>query len=389
MMNISNNTWLLIVVVVVVIILVGIAVVLRRRKPERPKNPYIEGLTRLIDGDRAGAFERLQASVRGGFAPTDAYIRLGKMLRNNGDAGKALQIHKSLTVKSDLTSVEKVELFVNIAEDYAELGRPEQAVSVLETAVRKMNLRDVSVFSILARESHRLGRTEDAYAYLRDLKKFNSVGEREIALYLASAGADMAADDNDPQVGLKDARRTLQRALKHDPDCAPAHLALGDVEDGEGNDGGAIEHWRRAAVLSEELSRAALTRLVRLLFDRGRFSDIEKIYHEVLASRPQDEHATLSLASFYKKQGRVEDAIVMLEEFRTAQPRSVEGTLLLMGMYASARDVATLERFLDEIESGVAASEQFVCSACGKETDVMRWHCGHCNGFDTYVAHTV
>lgn len=379
MTSMSTNTIILIAAAAVLIIAVIAVAIWWRRPQERPENPYIDALRLLVDGDRRRAFEKLQAAVRSGSAPTDAYIRLGKLLREDGDASKALQIHKSLTVKSDLTRAEKVELFVNIAEDYSRLGRADQAVSVLETVVRKLNLRDAPVYTILARESHRLGRTEDAYGYLRDLKKVDSLGDREIALYLASAGSGLGAER------ARDARRTLQRALKHDANCAPAHLALGDVEESADDAGRAIEHWRRAAVLSAELSRPALTRLAKLMFERGTFSEIENVYREVLTARPDDEYATLSLASFYRKQGRIEDAILMLEEYRAAHPRSVESTLLLTGMYAAARDTAELERFLDENENEAISNERYACSACGRESDTMRWHCTQCNSFDTFV----
>jgi lipopolysaccharide biosynthesis regulator YciM len=238
------------------------------------------------------------------------------------------------------------------------------------------------MYSILARESHHLGRVEEAYTYLRELKKLDVIGEREIALYLATVGSDMAKDP----ARIKDARRTLQRALKHDPDCAPAHLGLGDVEQLDREKQHAIDQWRRAAVLSAELSRPALVRMEKLMFERGTFNDMGRVYREILDARPDDEWATLSLASFYKKQGRVDDAVAMLEDYQSAHPHSIEATLLLTSMYAAARDTDALERFLDENETVFATSERFTCSVCGNESTSMRWHCGRCNSFDTYEA---
>jgi lipopolysaccharide biosynthesis regulator YciM len=382
-MTSTTNTVILIAAAVLVVAAVLVAALWRRRQPERPQDPYIEALTLLIDGDVARAFDRLQSVVKRGAAPVDAYIRLGELLRERGDASKALQIHKSLTVKSDLTRKEKVALFVNIAEDYAQLGRSDQAVTVLDTALNRMNLREESIYSILARESHNLGRVEDAYGYLRELKKLGTIGDREISLYLATVGADMAADERQN----KDAKRTLHRALKHDAGCAPAHLALGDAEAKSGNYDEAIRHWRRAAVMSEELSRVALERLEKLMFERGTFNEIGKVYQEVLDARPEDERATMALASFFKKQGRVEDAISMLEDYQATRPHSVESTLLLTSMYAVARDSSDLERFLDENEELFTTNERYTCQVCGYESSTMRWHCSHCNGFDTYVAH--
>lgn len=376
----TTNTIVLIAGAAVLVAVIIAVSVWWRRQPERPHNPYIDALAALVDGNRRRAFEHLQNAVRSGFAPTDAYIRLGRMLREDGDAGKALQIHKSLTVKDNLSRDEKVELFVNIAEDYSSLGRADQAVAVLESAVRRLSLRDPHVYRILARESHRLGRTENAYGYLRDLKKAGVLGDREIALYLATAGEAMAGRDGQ----LKDARRTLQRAIKHNEGCAPAHLALGDVEEKEGDEAGAISHWRRAAVLSPALSRAALSRLGRLLFNRGTFSEVERIYREVLNTRADDLPATLALASFYRKQGRIDDAIALLEDFRSTHPENVESTLLLTGMYAASRDTAMLERFLDSNEAAIVARERFECADCGHQSSVMRWHCPRCNEFETF-----
>jgi lipopolysaccharide biosynthesis regulator YciM len=382
MTSISTNTIILIAVAVLLIAVVAVVARRRGRRSEALHNPYIEALMLLIDGDRAAAFERLQTVVKSGSAPTDAYIRLGELLRERGDAGKALQIHKSLTVKTDLTRDEKVALFGNIAEDYAVLGRSDQAVTVLETALHKMSLRDATMYSILARECHHLGRVEEAYTYLRELRKLDVIGEREIALYLATVGADMAADP----AKVKDAKRTLHRALKHDPDCAPAQMALGDAEERDHERQHAVDHWRRAAVLSADLSRPALLRLEKVMFDRGNFNDMGRVYREILDARPDDEWATLSLASFFKKQGRIEDAIGMLADYQAAHPHSIEATLLLTSMYAAARDTDALEKFLDENETVFVTSERFTCSVCGDESPTMRWHCGRCNSFDTYAA---
>ena len=91
-----------------------------------PQDPYIQALKLLVDGDKDAAFDRLQESVRSGSGPTDAYIKLGKLLRDRGELAKALQIHQSLTVKTDLSKNEKVELYMNLAADYARMENPEK-----------------------------------------------------------------------------------------------------------------------------------------------------------------------------------------------------------------------------------------------------------------------
>jgi lipopolysaccharide biosynthesis regulator YciM len=123
------------------------------------------------------------------------------------------------------------------------------------------------------------------------------------------------------------------------------------------------------------------------MFHRGTFGDIEKIYRDVLAKRPWDEHATLALASFYRKQGRGEEAIDFLEEYRSMHPESLGTTLLLTSLYAMIKDRDELERFLESSEKDAAAQKpEYRCRECDFRTRTMRWHCPRCNAFESFTS---
>lgn len=379
----STTTYMIAAIVVVAAFAIALTVTIRggrNRARARRQDSYVEGLKQLLDGDRSGAFTSLQKSIKSGKAPTDAYIRLGALLRENGDPGKALQMHRSLTVKSDLTRREKLELFVNIALDYSAQGNASQATSVLETAVQSMGLKDPEVYRLLAREYNVLGNTENSYRYLKEMKRHGALGERELSLYLCTAG-DAASEKGD----LKEAKKLFQRALKHDPDDAVALLALGNLEEKLGNENDALPQWKSAAMKSPELSSEALKKIEHVMFNRGTFGDIEKIYREVLEIRPWDEYATLALASFYKKQGRGQDAVDFLEEFRSMHPNSIGATILLTSLYAAGDDSDTLESFLEELEvRSTSPAGHHECTTCGFQSPGMRWHCPRCNSFDSF-----
>jgi lipopolysaccharide biosynthesis regulator YciM len=232
---------------------------------------------------------------------------------------------------------------------------------------------------VLARECHLLGRTEAAFDYLKELTKTGTLGERELSLYLSSVG-EHAFQEGDE----KDARKLLQRALKHDSKNSLALYVLGSLNDKTGHGDAAVEHWKKAAFASPELSGSALQNLERVMFQSGRFSDVERVYREVLEARPGDEYATLALASFYKKQGRGGEAIEILEDFRSLRPDSVGATLLLTSLYATLKDAEALEKFLDENESYYARTGGYTCNGCGFQAATMRWHCPRCNRFDTF-----
>jgi lipopolysaccharide biosynthesis regulator YciM len=224
-----------------------------------------------------------------------------------------------------------------------------------------------------------MGQHERAYSALKEATRLGGGTERELALYLASIAETLRERGE-----RKEARKTLQRALKHDPNCAPCLLMLGDIAEEEERLDGAIKHWSQVAVLSPELAGTTLHKLETTLFEKGRFGDIEKIYNDVRAARAGDEAACLGLAAFYKKQGRGEEAITLLEEHLTVHPDSAAAALLLASFYAKYRDAETLERFLDGSAKDPLAVDRYECQSCRLKSDRMRWHCPRCNAFDSF-----
>lgn len=351
----------------------------RERRVEHVSDAYADALRMLADGKSDEAFVELQRAVIAGNAPVDAYVRIGRMLRERGDAARALHVHRSLTVKSDLTQRERANIFTNVAEDLLALSQPERALRTIESAMRELNARDPALLAIGMRATHALGRSEETYEYLKELRKGGGVGEREMALYLVSI-----AETDSARGRTRDARRTLSRALRHDPECGPALLALGSLEEAAGDIDSALRHWSHAAHVSSELSPAALANLERVLYHRGTFNEIETVYRDVFDVRPTDEHAAVALASFYKKQGRTEAAISLLEEHLHANPGSTAGTVMLTALHAIHGDEYELERIFDRGGRLLQRPAHFRC-VCGRESELMRWHCPECNRFDSYA----
>jgi lipopolysaccharide biosynthesis regulator YciM len=379
-MDLTNYYLYIILAIVVIVLAVIIALIFRKtRKSSSPLDPYIEALKKIIEGDRNAAFNLLERSVKIGNAPTYAYIKLGELLRERGDAGKALQIHQSLTVRENLAKSDRMELYLNIAEDYSQLGKPEQAVANLESAMKRYSIKEPQIFVSLAKHHNILGQRSKAFDRLKDLKRSGWIDDRELALFLASA-AENAGENGD----MREAKKLLQRALKLDPSCPAALLKLGDFEEKDGRFDEAIRLWKQAAVVSHELSSTALHHLEKTLFQRGKFGEIEQIYRDVLAERNDDESAVLSLASFYRKQGREEEALTLLEDYLASHSESLGGSLLLSSLYANLRDNETLETFLDESINRLTFQQRYVCSCCGFPAELMRWHCPKCNAFDTF-----
>jgi tetratricopeptide (TPR) repeat protein len=102
--------WIILVAVVIAGIVI-LAVVLSRRPGGPAADNYQEALRALLDGRETEAIKRLRDTVMKDTDNVDAYIRLGRLIRQRGDAEKAAHIHQSLTVRPALKRSEELVIY--------------------------------------------------------------------------------------------------------------------------------------------------------------------------------------------------------------------------------------------------------------------------------------
>ncbi|GEM_PF-1103663 len=352
-----------------------------RRRMRRPSssNPYMEALKLLTAGEKDGAFKQLEKAVRQGGAPPDAYLRLGRLLRERGFTGKALQMHKSLTVNTALSQREKADLILDLAEDYERMGKPDKAIRVLESASNLGDTKSTDILFTLGRLYNKANESEKAYEVMKDLKKKGVLDDGRLALFLTTQAERYIQEGN-----AKEASKLLGRALKHDDGCTAALVYSGDLEFASGNIDNAMQKWKKAALTAKDAALYALDKLERTLFERGKFSDIERIYREIIDKRADDENATLSLARFYVKQGKHDEALELLKEYSTWHPKSIKSLLLLFSILAKKADVDAIERLVKDSLSRFSTEHTYKCTICGFHSDTIRQHCPICNSFYTF-----
>jgi lipopolysaccharide biosynthesis regulator YciM len=159
------------------------------RQVERISDPYADALRMLADGKGGDAFVKLQQAVIAGSAPPDAYVRIGRMLRERGDAERALQVHRSLTVKSDLTHRERVDIFANVAEDLLALSQPERALRTTQQQISSAISESLSA----ALEEFNRGVAQASHRHLTNLLEEAQSLTREATAHLESNVAEARA----------------------------------------------------------------------------------------------------------------------------------------------------------------------------------------------------
>ena len=70
------------------------------------KDLYAEGLDMLVMGKRKIAYKNFKKIVDHDSNNINAYLHLGQVLREGGNPGKALEIHKNLLLRKNLNNYE-------------------------------------------------------------------------------------------------------------------------------------------------------------------------------------------------------------------------------------------------------------------------------------------
>ncbi|SVE52218.1 uncharacterized protein METZ01_LOCUS505072, partial [marine metagenome] len=96
------------------------------------RESYSEGLDLLVSGQRKEAYQHFKSIVQHDTNNVKAYIKLGQVIREGGNPTQALKIHKNLTIRTKISTFERIELHKNLSLDYAALNNLGEAIAEAE-----------------------------------------------------------------------------------------------------------------------------------------------------------------------------------------------------------------------------------------------------------------
>ena len=377
-MDTLNLRLIVIGVLAFAVVLLSVIVLIQRRKRGGTRRSrYIEALYALIDGRKDDAFSFLKSAVRNGEDDIDAYIQLGDLMCERGQAEKALQLHRGLTVRAGLTFDDEKAIQLSIAKDLAALGKTERAVAALETVRKKR--KDADVLDALYRLYHTIGDYESAYGTLRELSRADgSVSSRMRASYLTSAAcALIESGDNDG------AGRYLDKARKEDASFPGAlYLSAGLAMD-KGDLNKAVRMWEDLLSSDMDYFPEVAARLEKALFESGRFDELEGILSRLLQKYPTDSLLLSSLAGFYAKKGEVSRGIDLLEGERIRMAGNNILAISLASLYIKSGRTDEGLSVLEENDRVLSTSGNWTCGHCGESYGTSLGFCRACCCFDS------
>jgi len=328
-------TFLLLLVVAIVFFLVY------RQFLNKPKQPvsqlYVEALIDLLNNEQIQAFTKLRQVVAEDSHNIDAYLRLGKILRDNKKPDRALQVHKDLTLRSRLTAEEKSSVLRHLAEDYIALKDFDTAEAALKERIR-IKPHDRWAYEELLKIQETSNKWEEAYETASQILKIESnKSKKPLAVYKYHMGEEFYKKKD-----FHKARVLFKDALGLDPLYVPAFLSVGDSYCEEKRFEDAINFWKKLISIIPGQGHLVINRLKKTLYDLGRYGELSQICQSILNHDPENLEARLTLAEFSKKKGDLETAREILEKIIEDHHDSLISIMELIRIYLEKGDLKKL-----------------------------------------------
>ena len=135
------------------------------------------------------------------------------------------------------------------------------------------------------------------------------------------------------------------------------------------------------------LAHIVFTRLEKAYFEKGIFSDVFRIYEDLLRDDPRNVHTLLALATMHHKKGDIDRALRTIREALEYEPRHLGARHQLIRLLAEKRDTAAafaeVDRVLQQVEP---AEDAAVCAHCGTQSPDVVWRCPTCRSWEAATA---
>ncbi len=280
-----------------------------RTEKKKDSQLYVEALQDLLDDRQESAFGKLRQVVAEDSTNIDAYLRLGKILRDNKQPQRALQVHKDLTIRGGLSPATKYEILRQLYYDYYDLKDFDMAEAALKEAA-SLKIGGNWVYSNLLKIQQDMQKWDEAYDSAVALLKLDSnKSKKPLAGFKYQMGMKLYR-----QREYHKARVLFKEALGLDPTLVEAYLAMGDSYSQEDRREDAVNFWNKLIETVPGEGHQVIDRLKKGLFDLGRFGDIADICEQILTHSPDNRAARLTLALFHEKKGELEISINIMTQ---------------------------------------------------------------------------
>jgi len=314
----------------------------------------------------------------------DPYLQLGTLLRLQGDPGRAVVLHRGLTVRTDLSRGKKVIVGLALAEDLLDLKQWENAKEVLDTLVRDAS-RKTRYWKARFVHWHGMDNLPEAARALKEGIKLVPEADRA---WFTTAYASYQLDRALQHVRAGEFKAAAPR-LKDVKKIPEAHsrfiLVQAMLAASDNNPADALTLASEELLESPDELAIFLPMLQHVLLESGQYSRTVPILERACQAEHAPPSLWIDLALLYEKLGHRDKALRLLDSKSGSpgfNPDTAAPYLKLLAGEAAGTDLAKVWNTL-EMPSEI---HDWKCSNCGNHDHGIRWFCPQCHKFETYQA---
>ena len=353
------------------------------RKKTAPKaDPYLNALEDLADGKTESAIEKLKEAIRQNSNNIGAYLRLGDKLREQGYVKNGLRIHKELTLRENLSSVDELRISKSLLRDYEKINDVENGIALAKKLFNESKKDDNWIVEKMIALYERSEKWSDAIeTHKKYFKTLTGAQKRKIALYHVFQGLHLHQIKK-----AKEGRIRFKEAKKIAPECGAAYYYLGKSYENENRLDDAVEEWKAFCYRVPSRAHIVFPNLEKAYFDMGVFEDIESFYQELYDLSEKNLNTVLALVGFYLKKGRYEKAHTFLEkaeeDFKNSNHLAAKKVEVLyhINHYKEAASEALKLCKTDYKKM----NQVYTCNVCHFESNNPQWRCPQCKSIDSF-----
>jgi len=357
---------------------------LRERPGFRASPHYTEALHCLATGQLEGAIRELVKVLREHPESAEVQQVLAHLFREVGQAERAIEMHRALLARADITRAERAHVLASLGTDYRKAGLLDRAAAAYGEAldVDPKNVHALVGQQKLAEEQRQWREAYEVQTRLARLRKSDD------GLVLGFLQAQMGAEA--VRAGQRDAAEaSFRTAVSLDRRVFPAHLALAAMwsEDDPRRAASILEGAIAAAPERAYLAFGALEAAYRAAGEPSRFVALcERLVRE----DARDWRARLALARHLRGEGGAREALGLLLRALESNPHVL---LVHLEVWRTLRALGTLgpeeQRFVATVEESALYVDPHICTVCRYRADDMLWRCPHCHEWNSFVEERV
>jgi lipopolysaccharide biosynthesis regulator YciM len=356
----------------------------RARPLFRSSSHYTEGLHCLATGQLETAIHELGKVLREHPDAVEVQQVVSHLYREVGKVERAIEIHRELLARKDLTRPERAHALASLGTDYRKAGFLDRAARAYADAL-EVDPRSLHALAGQQKLHEDQRQWREAYETQTRVARMRKSDDGLVLGFLqAEMGREALAS------GRRDAaEQAFLTALSLDRRVFPAHLALAEL-------------WlerdpRRAAHLLEDAVAAAPERaylafpdLQKAYVAAGEPSRFAALCERLVGQDPRDWRARLALARQLREGGGAAEALGLLLRAVEANPHVL---LVHLEVWRTLRALGTLgpeeQRYVAAVEASAVYVDPHICTVCRYRADDMLWRCPHCHEWNTFVEERV